>query len=483
MDKDTVGNVQTALNAVKGKRFWRQGSEARFSYAIMPLPACTGVKDIHGVGFQTTVGSIKEGFCTWFHCLDGFRELSEYYLDRLRKEDVIAAVEREWKPVREELLSYCEKIVDTNLAEESLQTLTTMLKKIGQLDQKNWYPVIFIDSFDPRGEDIIEESIREHAPDLREHMTLLMTTDTFSYVQKEEMELSEIAKAAEKGEDIEERLTEHQRKFFWYNNSFAHPAIMDITHFRERLANVGDIDATLQEKKRQIGKRDRLLQDAPEELGRLLRFFQWMTDLRDRRKEVNCIKMSAMRLIFEALSEKTSLPVDILENIFYDEVDLLEDDPNGYAEELKRRQKHGLMISLEDTKPLTLSGNDADMVREELEHESAYTDEIYGKCACKGIVNGRVKIVRKLTDFEKFKEGDILVTAMTRPEHMPLIKKAAAIVTDEGGVTCHAAIVSRELGKPCVIGTQSATDMLNDGDLIEVHADEGIVKIMERSNG
>jgi pyruvate,water dikinase len=68
---------------------------------------------------------------------------------------------------------------------------------------------------------------------------------------------------------------------------------------------------------------------------------------------------------------------------------------------------------------------------------------------------------------------------MTRPEYISAMKKAAAIVTDEGGITCHAAIVSRELKKPCIIGTKIATKVLKDGDLVEVDADKGIVKILE----
>jgi len=61
------------------------------------------------------------------------------------------------------------------------------------------------------------------------------------------------------------------------------------------------------------------------------------------------------------------------------------------------------------------------------------------------------------------------------------MKKASAIVTDDGGITCHAAIVSRELGKPCIIGTKIATKVLHDGDLVEVDADNGVVRILEKA--
>ena len=69
---------------------------------------------------------------------------------------------------------------------------------------------------------------------------------------------------------------------------------------------------------------------------------------------------------------------------------------------------------------------------------------------------------------------------MTRPEFVQAMKKAVAVVTDEGGITCHAAIVSRELNIPCIIGTKIATQVLNNGDLVEVNANHGIVKILKK---
>ncbi len=108
--------------------------------------------------------------------------------------------------------------------------------------------------------------------------------------------------------------------------------------------------------------------------------------------------------------------------------------------------------------------------------------EIKGQIANSGKVKGRVKIITGPKDFHKMKKGEILVAYMTTPEFVPILKRAAAIVTDEGGITCHAAIISRELGIPCIIGTKIATKVLKDGDLVEVDADKGAVKILKRQN-
>jgi phosphohistidine swiveling domain-containing protein len=103
------------------------------------------------------------------------------------------------------------------------------------------------------------------------------------------------------------------------------------------------------------------------------------------------------------------------------------------------------------------------------------SDSVTGVVACSGRVTGRVRLVEPHVANQIFLEGEILITRMTTPDLMLIIKKAAAIVTNEGGVTCHAAIVSRELSKPCIIGTKVATDTFKDGDLVEVDAERGVV--------
>ncbi len=110
-----------------------------------------------------------------------------------------------------------------------------------------------------------------------------------------------------------------------------------------------------------------------------------------------------------------------------------------------------------------------------LKDEVIKDKEIKGTIAYKGSVSGLVKIVTVTGDLSKVKQGDILVTQMTFPAYMIAMNKASAFVTDEGGITCHAAIVAREMKKPCIIGTRIATKVLKDGDMVEVDANRGII--------
>jgi phosphohistidine swiveling domain-containing protein len=104
------------------------------------------------------------------------------------------------------------------------------------------------------------------------------------------------------------------------------------------------------------------------------------------------------------------------------------------------------------------------------------TREIRGRAGFGGTAKGICRIIADPFKYERFDEGNILVTGMTRPEFIPLMKKASAFVTDAGGMLCHAAITAREMKKPCVIGTEVATRILKDGDIIEVDADNGIIR-------
>lgn len=106
-----------------------------------------------------------------------------------------------------------------------------------------------------------------------------------------------------------------------------------------------------------------------------------------------------------------------------------------------------------------------------------FSDTLHGVGTFRFVYTGRVKIIASKQDAEKIEQGDVIVTRMTTPDLItPLFQKAGALVTDEGGITCHAAVVSREFKLPALLGTKNATKILKDGDLVEVDAEKGIVR-------
>lgn len=150
--------------------------------------------------------------------------------------------------------------------------------------------------------------------------------------------------------------------------------------------------------------------------------------------------------------------------------------------EIKKRMK-AFSLYLKDGNIIitTDSGQNirANIFNEEQKQDAPEEENILkGRTAYAGLAKGAVRLVFHDSDLKKVNRGDILVTSMTRPEMMVAMEKAAAFVTDEGGILSHAAITSRELKKPCIIATKAATKILKDGDLVEVDANNGIVKIL-----
>lgn len=146
----------------------------------------------------------------------------------------------------------------------------------------------------------------------------------------------------------------------------------------------------------------------------------------------------------------------------------------NYQKFIKERKK-SYALHLKEGQLSIYSGEQTKKITSLLD-QITHSDQLSGFVACLGKAQGVVNIISHQGEFKKFKAGDILVTSMTHPEFLNIMKKAAAIVTDEGGITCHAAIISRELKIPCVIGTKVATKVFKDGDMVEVDANNGIVR-------
>jgi pyruvate,water dikinase len=130
-------------------------------------------------------------------------------------------------------------------------------------------------------------------------------------------------------------------------------------------------------------------------------------------------------------------------------------------------------IYMLQSRPVTTLQQTATQAAEPTEIERTIITKGLG--ASPGMASGTVKIINSTDELDKVEEGDVLVTIMTTPDMVPAMKRANGIITDEGGVTCHAAIVSRELGIPCVVGTGEATKILPENSQVTLDGDKGLV--------
>ncbi len=137
----------------------------------------------------------------------------------------------------------------------------------------------------------------------------------------------------------------------------------------------------------------------------------------------------------------------------------------GYDEKMKKR--------------IDFSTKEAERLYKYIDKKANYVqghDEEKGICASSGKTKGRIRIIPSPSDNYKVKDGDILVTYATTTDYLPAMKRASAIITEVGGLTCHAAVVSREFNIPCIVALKNAMTNFKDGESVEVDADKGIIK-------
>ncbi|MBI5036234.1 hypothetical protein HZC09_02730 [Candidatus Micrarchaeota archaeon] len=189
--------------------------------------------------------------------------------------------------------------------------------------------------------------------------------------------------------------------------------------------------------------------------------------------------------LFAAIAKRVYLPLNHIK--WFSDEELFaalrgERDASELIKVLQKRQKHYL-VALAGRKTYCFDGDDADEILRRLDIEKPQrieVNEVKGVSAYPGKAVGTARVVLDVEEVDKVKHGDILVTKNTTPSFILAMKRSAAIVTDEGGITCHAAIVSRELGIPCIIGTKAGTALIPDGSKIEVDATGGTVRIIEK---
>jgi phosphohistidine swiveling domain-containing protein len=220
--------------------------------------------------------------------------------------------------------------------------------------------------------------------------------------------------------------------------------------------------------------------EIPDELRALIRYCEDFTHWQDGRKKSTFFATHHLTLLCHEVERRTGFTFDELRYLLPNELSQVFDGKMSRQELQERMQGCALVIS-GDGIEITTDGETIEGLRsyfDRMHLPEGEVTSIKGLCASHGKARGTVKVVRTVRNISKVEKGDILVAVMTRPDYVIAMKKAAAIVTDEGGITCHAAIVSRELRIPCVIATRYASKVLKDGDLVEVDADKGEIRII-----
>ena len=376
---------------------------------------------------------------------EAWLEPGNYFLERIMRRD--EAFSRYFFDLVKRMSSYADVLEERNVADLSSQRVSSLEEFFPEYRNTFcWvigmgYPI----------DTALETAVREQSIDAS-----MAPVYGQSFLQRERDDLYAIAQITDETER-EKRLERHSLQYSWVENNYAGEHRPSLDSFRKRLGDVAPGQGVVYRESR------------PETI---LEWIGFLTFVRDERKRLNLIVNGMLDRYLQQQCERLGIAYGDALMLSIDEFE---------------EQKKGQIIHFGDDRYLRtdswgihpLDDREIDIVFPEAVPITPDQD-IRGMVACKGKVTGRVSVVLQPSDFPKVKSGDVLVASMTRPDFSPIFSLVGAIVTNEGGVTCHAAIVSRELGVPCIIGTKIATQVLHDGDLVEVDADHGVVRVLEK---
>jgi phosphoenolpyruvate synthase/pyruvate phosphate dikinase/DNA-binding transcriptional ArsR family regulator len=316
----------------------------------------------------------------------------------------------------------------------------------------------------------------------------------YTHSEEYEAKFSEVVCALKNkiDSDIIARLEDHYHKYFYTKYIYTEEqGVYSFEHYLKELVRLVNSDNALkitfaeQEEriKQIIVARNNLIKDLQlsEEYKRF--FLAWGDFMVTKiyRRYAQLFTLYKTTFILEEIAGRLGITLKELRFMKSSEIKVALFQGTINKAEIKKRVKFSLYYTAKDTEIYYSGEVVRNIVKKYIQkQETLDISELNGQCGCRGQAQGRVKIINITSDMTKMKMGDILVSISTQPDLVPAMKKAAAFITDQGGVTSHAAIVAREMHKPCVISTKIATKVLHDGDLVSVDADKGIVKIIKR---
>lgn len=408
----------------------------------------------------------------------------------LRRPQIMAEQVTQGRRFAERWLRWCrESLTPENLRKVSLQDLPYLYRRY-QHDYEQ-YSLINIFYWVFAGDRLIEELDKRIAslvtdPERRQQMLQLLTTpDVLSFIQYEELVFLRLAKRAPTMSParFKEVLSKHSSKFGWIPWDYIGPTFWSAAGLRWRMAtlwkgkNITEhIDAINRHLKQTRLARIKMEREFKfsRKVKALADGTRWQAVLQDDKKAVTTESHYYLHFLQQEAGRRLRVPWRQLYYASFEEIICA--IGGGKLPHSANRSKYGIFF-MHKGELNPVEGKKAALWLSKITKKAiSNIDKIQGTPASHGLVRGRVSILLLPKDMAKVRNGDVLVTQMTTPEYVPAMKRAAAFVTDEGGLTCHAAIVAREMKKPCIIGTKIATHIFKDGDMVEVDATKGIVR-------
>lgn len=487
-------------------KWYYQGAEVKPWYIGFPWYAC-----FHFALFGRPMPVYYKGIMLYY--VDGrmevyfptlnLRRVAEFYLKKQSTSpSFIFRLKSRWDAAfKRDFLPALRRLQALELGVLPQGNIWREFEKFSLLYEKLWQDAIFHDAFDAWGEDLFSESLAKTGKTFsREEVHVLSSPKESSWLQKERAGLLAIAHFMKKRvlpakydsdllklryPKIWKELENHAGTYHWIYNDYATVRELKPEDFYRQAIKLAQNPALMAEERqklasvRKTARKRRILIRSSEFSRQSVAAVQMLSEVaewRDSRKSFNQMAGSVLAHFAAEFSRRLSIPYADIEHMFWWEFSLKAGKLRKAVNLARSRQKGCFYLNSNPGAISTsgLYGKDARDMNIFMKSLLA-SKTLSGRPAYPGKVKGRVRMVFGQKDFHKMKKGDILFAPNTRPEYVPVMKMAGAIVTEEGGVTSHAAIVSRELRKPCIVGAQGIMAVIADGDIVEVDADKGIV--------
>ncbi len=450
---------------------------------------------LYPFGFKSGYSIQKGLMFDWFWDNRELTRVRNLFLEKCKKDlRFFMILYNRWEKDHDYNLSVYEEVEGMDYSELSDKELFEVYKKIYHANLRQAGSGYLADCFLSSGESdwlsdfIISRLDVKDKKKIYEIITILTAPTIPSYSNEEMISLSKISDDVKKKDNFNEfyeslkkdkknweRLCSHKERYYWVENSYF-PKVLSVKDFAKKLFN-GSFEDYIHVFVENNEKREKLLKTIGDDyLNRVIKMSSLMTHIQDYRKMGIVRFAHFFDLIIKEMAKRMGINFELLYHTVEPEIKYIFLKKTFDLKKLKLRSKKNFVYGTPKGYAV-YEGKDYDKYLDESDfiEELGDVDVIEGVTACSGLVEGVVRVVRDPKGCG-FKKGEILVTNQTTPDFVPIMNKAAAIVTEQGGITAHAAVISRELGIPCVIGTKIATKVLKDGDLVEVDASNGKVR-------
>lgn len=454
-----------------------------------------GIQQILGMRLSEVFSVIKNDDEEYlFFYTEEWNALCMAALERLRIEEKFGGeVERALVARSSELKKFVDSLTDTKIRAATNKELMKIIDEFCVVTKSlriwGWIPNL-VNFHEQNIVDVTLAELKKNKnipEEVVQPLFAKLTTPTRLLEQNKANDaLLEIVDAKKAGQKIDELLRNYLVTYGYLTYHYKGPTMSQDDLMQivvERSKNKGaEKRQRFSERRERVEAEQRMLKEQyriRDDLWRSILEIQRMTYLKAYRKEVLIYSNFKMSPVLEEIALRIKKEKSLVRCLLVDEMRAALSEKRMVSEqELNERRRELITVASDGTVCLLKDKAKKKALLEQLVEKKEICTVIKGQCAFPGCVRGIVKIVEKKEDMKNFNEGDILVSRSTNPDLLFAMEKAAAIVTDIGGISCHAAIVSRELEKPCIIGTKCITAMVRDGMLIEVDANNGTVTVI-----